>query len=135
MKHKIYDCITFFQENLQAELRFNILNDVVDRFVVCESKYDHRGNAKKILFNKKNFPKFEKKIDHLILEDKFPSKNIPWENQALQREYIFEGLKEANNDDLIMFSDPDEIPNPKKLENFEMKKNMQYFYKICTRIK
>ena len=127
MKHKIYDCITFFQENLQAELRFNILNDVVDRFVVCESKYDHRGNAKKILFNKKNFPKFEKKIDHLILEDKFPSKNIPWENQALQREYIFEGLKEANNDDLIMFSDPDEIPNPKKLENFEMKKKYAIF--------
>ena len=127
MKHKIYDCITFFQENLQAELRFNILNDVVDRFVVCESKYDHRGKAKKILFNKKNFPKFEKKIDHLILEDKFPSKNIPWENQALQREYIFEGLKEANNDDLIMFSDPDEIPNPKKLENFEMKKKYAIF--------
>jgi beta-1,4-mannosyl-glycoprotein beta-1,4-N-acetylglucosaminyltransferase len=127
MKHKIYDCITFFQENLQAELRFNILNDVVDRFVVCESKYDHRGNAKKILFNKKNFPKFEKKIDHLILEDKFPSKNIPWENQALQREYIFEGLKEANNDDLIMFSDPDEIPRPELLKEFSLKKKYGIF--------
>ena len=127
MKYKIYDCITFFQENLQAELRFNILNNVVDQFVVCESKYDHRGNEKAIHFDKKNFPRFEKKINHLILKDKFPLKNIPWENQALQREYIFEGLKDANKDDLIMFSDPDEIPNPKKLENFKMKKKYAIF--------
>ena len=47
MKNKIYDCITFFQENLQAELRFNILDDVVDQFIVCESRYDHRGLKKK----------------------------------------------------------------------------------------
>ena len=54
---KIYDCVTFFQENLQMELRFAILNEVIDKFVVCESVYDHRGNSKKINFSKKNFPK------------------------------------------------------------------------------
>jgi len=127
MKNKIYDCITFFQEKLQAELRFNILDDVVDQFIVCESKYDHRGNQKKINFKKEDYPKFEKKINHLVLEDKFPEKNIPWENQALQREYIFEGLNSANENDLIMFSDPDEIPNPKKLINLEMKKKYAIF--------
>ena len=47
---KIFDCVTFFQENLQMEMRFSILNDVVDKFVVCESIYDHRGNKKKINF-------------------------------------------------------------------------------------
>ena len=51
MKKKIFDCVTFFQENLQMELRFNILNDVVDKFVVCESAYDHRGREKKINFS------------------------------------------------------------------------------------
>ena len=113
MKNKIYDCITFFQENLQTELRFNILNEVVEKFIVCESIYDHRGNKKEINFSKKLHPKFSKKIDHVILEEPFPTKNTPWENQAYQREYIFEGLKNAEEDDLIMFSDPDEIPNPK----------------------
>ena len=53
MKNKIYDCVTFFQENLQFELRFNILKEVVDKFVVCESIFDHRGNKKKINFDKK----------------------------------------------------------------------------------
>ena len=52
MQNKIYDCITFFQENLQAELRFNILDSVVDQFLVCESRYDHRGKEKKINFDK-----------------------------------------------------------------------------------
>ena len=127
MSNRIYDCITFFQENLQAELRFNILDDVVDQFVVCESRYDHRGLEKEITFNKDLFPKFKNKINHLILEDKFPKKNIPWENQALQREYIFQGLKKANENDLIMFSDPDEIPNPEKLRGIKMSKKYAIF--------
>ena len=127
MSNRIYDCITFFQENLQAELRFNILDDVVDQFVVCESRYDHRGLEKSINFDKSIFPKFKNKINHLILEDKFPKKNIPWENQALQREYIFQGLKKANENDLIMFSDPDEIPNPEKLRGIKMIKKYAIF--------
>ena len=50
--NKIFDCITFFDENLQADLRFNILHDVVNYFVICESRYDHKNNLKKILFDK-----------------------------------------------------------------------------------
>ena len=45
---KIIDCVTFFQENLQMELRFSILKNIVDKFVVCESIYDHRGRTKTI---------------------------------------------------------------------------------------
>ena len=48
---KIYDCITFFDENLQADLRFNILFDCVKKFIVCESIYDHMGNHKGVKFN------------------------------------------------------------------------------------
>jgi len=127
MSNKIYDCITFFQENLQAELRFNILNEVVEKFIVCESIYDHRGKKKEINFNKELYHKFSKKIEHIILKEPFPEKNIPWENQAHQREYIFEGLKNVNEDDLVMFSDPDEIPNPKKLKDFILTKKYGIF--------
>ena len=50
---KIFDCVTFFQENLQMELRFAILDEVIDKFVICESIYDHRGNPKKLIFPRK----------------------------------------------------------------------------------
>jgi beta-1,4-mannosyl-glycoprotein beta-1,4-N-acetylglucosaminyltransferase len=49
---KVFDCITFFRENLITNLRFEILNDVVDYFIVCESLYDHRGRKKKINFKR-----------------------------------------------------------------------------------
>ena len=48
--NKIFDCITFFNENFIANLRFEILHKQVDHFVICESIYDHRGNKKKIKF-------------------------------------------------------------------------------------
>jgi beta-1,4-mannosyl-glycoprotein beta-1,4-N-acetylglucosaminyltransferase len=40
--NKIFDCITFFQENFITNLRFEILSDYVDFFVICESRFDHR---------------------------------------------------------------------------------------------
>ena len=43
----------------------------------------------------------------------------PWQRQAFQREFIFNGLKNARNNDYIMFSDPDEIPRPEKLLNLK----------------
>ena len=76
---KIYDCVTFFQENLQMHLRFNILDEVVDKFVVCESIYDHRGREKKINFSKDKFPHISHKIEHVIVTEKFPIKNTPWQ--------------------------------------------------------
>ena len=50
MKPKIFDCITFFRENFITNLRFEILNEAVDYFVVCESKYDHKNNKKSLNF-------------------------------------------------------------------------------------
>ena len=127
MKHKIFDCITFFRENEQFSLRFNILNKYVDYFVICESLQDHQGKKKKINFNFKPFLKFEKKIIYLILKE-FPNEKMsPWQRQAFQREFIFNGLKNARNNDYIMFSDPDEIPRPEKLLNLKLKKKYGIF--------
>ena len=52
--NKIFDCITFFNENFITNLRFEILHKKVDYFVICESAYDHRGNKKKLNFNLMN---------------------------------------------------------------------------------
>ena len=46
-KNKIIDCITFFDNNFMFDLRYNILKDYVDMFVVCESKFNHKGIEKK----------------------------------------------------------------------------------------
>ena len=58
---KIFDCVTFFEENRLMELRFNILNNYVDHFIVCEGKFDHQGRRKEINFDKNKYPKFKKK--------------------------------------------------------------------------
>ena len=49
-KNKIIDCITFFDNNFMFEIRYNILKDYVDYFVICESKFDHRNDEKKLNF-------------------------------------------------------------------------------------
>jgi beta-1,4-mannosyl-glycoprotein beta-1,4-N-acetylglucosaminyltransferase len=127
------DCITFFQENLMFDLRFNILKDHFDKFIVCESKFDHLGNAKKLNFDQKRFN--DKKITYIVLEKKFPKQNDAWKNQALQREYILNEIKQFKNQDYIFFSDPDEIPNPDILENFNLDKKYGIFYQDCFNYK
>ena len=129
MNNKIFDCITFFNENFITNTRFEILNDVVDFFVVCESIYDHRGQKKKLNFKLIN-EKYKSKIIYIVLEDKFESQNL-WENQAKQREFIFEGLKSTNEEDYVMFSDPDEIPRPEILNNFKLTKKYGIFFQKC----
>ena len=71
-KNKIYDCLTFFNENLLVNSRFEILKDVVDYFVICESKYDHKGKKKKINFRLLN-TKYKDKIRHIVIEENFPN--------------------------------------------------------------
>ncbi len=59
---KIFDCVTFFEENRLMELRFNILNDYIDYFIVCESKYDHQGRKKKLTSIHINIQSLRKKL-------------------------------------------------------------------------
>ena len=44
-RNKIYDCITFFDENLLVNSRFEILKEVVDYFIVCEGTSNTQVNA------------------------------------------------------------------------------------------
>ena len=93
----------FFSRKFTNGIDIEILKDVVDKFIVCESIFDHRGNKKKINFNKEKYLSYHYKIEHIILKEPFPKKNIPWENQALQREYIFEGLKDLDSPTRLSF--------------------------------
>lgn len=66
-----------------------------------------------------------------MLNKPFNKQNSPWKNQAIQRDFILKELNGAGPDDYIMFSDPDEIPNPKIFKKFNLKKNLEYFYRKC----
>ena len=129
---KIIDTTTFFEEHLMMELRLNILDPFVDKFIVAEARFSHSGKEKEIKFNKKNFPKFESKIVHLIVDkepvDIINGPNLTGvelrQNSILrireQRNYIAKSLNEYSSDDYIIHSDNDEIPN---LEHFNLKEN------------
>ena len=121
----VFDCITFFDENFLVNSRFEILKDSVDYFIICESKYDHRGNKKKINF-KLNNKSFSRKVRHIVIEENFPNPEDSWSNEAYQREKLFLGIKDAKPDDLILFSDSDEIPNPEVLKNLNLKINLVF---------
>jgi beta-1,4-mannosyl-glycoprotein beta-1,4-N-acetylglucosaminyltransferase len=128
---KIYDCFIFFNENLLTEIRLNILNKHVDYFVICESYYDHRGNVKGYLFDLEKFKNFKEKIIYLKIE-KFPDHLGIWERQDYQRNYLHKGLKNANKNDLIIYSDADEIINPKLIEKLlDIKNNVVICSQYC----
>ena len=133
-KNKIFDCITLFDNNIMFELRYNVLKDYVDYFVICESKYDHRGRPKKINFIQKNNYDLDK-VKHVIMENPFPKNTGIWENQAIQREFLLSSTEFADPDDYIFFSDPDEIPRPEILINFELKKKYGIFMQQCFNYK
>ena len=138
---KIFDCITYLNEDHLLNLRFNILNEYVDYFVVCEAKEDHRGREKKLNFSYEKFSRFKEKIIYLVVE-KFENCKRTWDRQNYQRNYLINGISKANNDDLILFSDVDEIPNLKNLDYFKnkLKDNIGifdqkvFYYKLNLRV-
>ena len=52
---KIFDCTTYFDEELLMDVRFNILNEKVEKFIVVESCYSHSGKKKELNFNIDNY--------------------------------------------------------------------------------
>ena len=133
---KIFDCFMYFDEEMILDLRLNILDKYVDYFVVVESKFTHSGKARELKFNIEKFNKFRDKIIYLI-HDEIPKNIISIKDsfseikkiettvmnavyrENSQRNHITKGLDNAENEDLILISDVDEIPN---LKNFNFEK-------------
>ena len=119
---KIFDCILYNNEDLILDVRLNTLSDYVSRFVIVEANKDHQGKEKKLNFNINNFQKFKNKITYLVIDD-FPKNLTNWQRENYQRNFISNGINNAKEDDYIIISDVDEIPN---LENLDSVKNNRY---------
>ena len=124
----------YFDEDLILDLRLNILNNYVDKFVIAEATKDHTGKDKKLNFNINNFSKFKNKITYINVEDmptnlKFYKKNWPVHHlrDQHQRNALARGYENSSDDDLIMISDIDEIPDPEKIKIFDIKNKYACF--------
>ena len=120
---KIYDCFSYWDEDLLLDLRLNVLNDFIDYFVIVEGNKTWQNNFKKLRFDINKFSKFKDKIIYIPVED-MPDGDNPYIRENFQRNCISRGLENSNEEDLIIISDLDEIPNPEVLTKF--KKNMKY---------
>lgn len=127
---KIIDCFIFYNEFDLLTYRLNLLNDVVDYFVLVESRHTFVGKEKSLFYNenKQLFERFNHKIIHVIIDDfpyKYPNINIEageqWTNERFQRNCISRGIDKLRLQptDIIIITDVDEIPNPSILENIK----------------
>ena len=138
---KIYDCFMYFDEDLLLDLRLNMLNEYVEKFVITESTFLHSGKKKKLNFDYKNFNKFKDKIIYIVvdtpppgIEDVLQNDDIEIKNKKIldnslkrennQRNKLIDGIKNAENHDIILSSDLDEIPD---FSNFKFKNKITLF--------
>lgn len=129
---KIYDCTMFNDSKLIFKLRLKVLNNFVDKFIVCEANYFHSGKDKKLKFNIKDYYKFKDKIIYIPITKKptLDNKKVISDREKssqiikYQRNCLLEGLSDASSEDMIFYSDIDEIPN---LENFNFKSKKKIF--------
>ena len=132
---KIYDCFMYFDEDLLLDLRLNILNEYVDKFLIIEAEEDHQGKKRKLNFDINNFKKFKDKINYISLNKIEIDNSIKlkknWDIGHLRdqsmRNQIQNYLSDAQDDDWIIISDLDEIPNPNKIREFNPKKKFAFF--------
>ena len=158
---KVFDSFIFFNELELLEMRLNILDDVVDYFVLTESPFTVSGNEKPLYYqdNKDMFGKFNDKIihhiteeipndfNHLLEKSKFhvaykdpdpygtPMINLPvrFQRALFNRNNSAFGIEKAGatDDDLVITSDADEIVNPLLLQDFEWFNPSNHYVAEC----
>lgn len=113
----VYDCIPFFNELDILNLRLHVLDPLVDKFIIEESTVTFSGVPKELCFekNKNLFQDFLPKIEHIVV-DNSPIDATTHERDNFQKNALAKGLVDADDNDVIILSDVDEIPNPKTLK-------------------
>jgi len=154
---KIFDCFMYFDEEVVVDLRLNILDQYVDYFVIVESTFTHKGDKRELKFNPDKFTKFKEKIIYLVYDQEPKEIEQIFQNDTeddksrkyilnaahrenSQRNFISNGLGQAKNEDFILISDVDEIPNLEALNLKDVtqkiilfKQNM-FYYKLNLKL-
>ena len=134
----------YFDEDLLLDLRLNSLDKFVKKFVITEATYTHNGSKKKLNFDINKFQKFKDKIIYLVVDEQpqnildlseKDNKERKGEKLILngmardyfQRENLSRGIKESSDDDLILVSDLDEIPDLDKISHLNIDNKILIF--------
>jgi hypothetical protein len=123
---KIYDCFIFYNEFELLDLRIAEMYDHVDYMVLVEGNTTFQNQPKNF-----NFAQKAKDYEHLTkliyigIED-MPMSLDPWQNERYQRDSIMLGIEDADDDDLIIISDIDEILRPETI--VQLRKNQADIY-------
>lgn len=139
----------YCDEKMLLDIRLNILNKYVDKFVIVESNFYHNGESKQLNFDINEFSEFREKIIYVKVLEKPTNikkyntrdkKNINIFNALLldnfQRNKILLGLFDSDPEDIIIISDIDEIPDLKNIdfslitEKFLFFKQDFFYYKF-----
>ena len=134
----------FFDEEMLLELRLNTLDKFVDKFIIVESTYTHSGKEKKLIFDINKYQKFKEKIDYIVVKElpkgieqinkndsnlEITNKEImnALRRENFQRNSIKRGLINTNDDDWIIISDLDEIPDLSNINFNSINKKIIFF--------
>ncbi|MBE5875476.1 MAG: glycosyltransferase [Lachnospiraceae bacterium] len=112
----VYDCFQFFNELDILKIRLHVMSPVVDKFVISEATETFSGMKKPLYYeeNKELFAEFADKIIHVVVDD--TPQGDTHDRDTFQKNAVTRGLKECTDEDIIIFSDLDEIPNPEKIK-------------------
>ena len=132
----IYDCIPFFNELDILKLRMQILSPYVDRFVLEESTVTFSGEPKEMVFdrNRKMFAEFADKIVYVAVEDSPMEGVTTHERDKYQKNQLIRGMGDCKPDDIVIFGDVDEIPNPETLQSLLQNFDSSKIYHLAQRM-
>lgn len=130
----VYDCFQFFNELDLLKLRLNVMDSVVDKFVISEATETFSGKKKPLYYqeNKEMFREFEHKIIHLIVKD--TPKGHTHDRDTFQKNAVGRGLVHCKEEDVIIFSDLDELPNPIKIKEILLNMEVDKIYHFAQRM-
>ena len=136
----------FFDEEMLLDLRLNIMDKYVDKFVITEATYTHSGRPKKLVFDINKFSKFKDKIIYIVVDKEPPDlfeieesdrdeKDTRGQKLVLngykrdnyQRQKAQQALNDIDPEDWILINDIDEIPNLKNVDIRNVKNKLLIF--------
>lgn len=110
----IVDTFMFYNEFDVLDLRLEVLDKYVDKFILVESEVNHAGGPKPLYF-KENIDRYSKWLDKIVYvvvtAEESPKDENPWSREKYQRQCILRGLDDVPDNAVAMVSDVDEIPN------------------------
>lgn len=137
----IIDVFMYNGERDVLDIRFNILKDYVDEFIIVEAPTTFSGKAKPLyeLYLKDEYPDLP--ITYYVIDENYSTEELlqafkspntqgaeHWKHEFCQKESIKKALVHLNDDDTVFISDCDEIWNPSRIEFTQIFKFKQFVY-------